>query len=96
MTGLDGTWRVERTGGLLPPLFGVRKVISGARGETSLWCRIGVPFRVDGMALRYLPPFGGFVDLLEPSGDRLSGRATFRGRQFGTFVMTRVRDVERS
>ena len=31
---LDGVWNVERRGGLLPPLVGVRKRIHGDRGET--------------------------------------------------------------
>ena len=33
MASLDGTWRVERTGGLLPP-FGLSKRIEGGRGWT--------------------------------------------------------------
>jgi hypothetical protein len=30
--GLDGEWQVIRTGGLLPPLVGVRKRIEGDHG----------------------------------------------------------------
>jgi hypothetical protein len=32
----------------------------------------------------------GFVDLLERAGDGFTGRATFRGREFGRFAMTRI------
>jgi hypothetical protein len=31
-------------------------------------------------------PFAGFVDLVEPDGDRFRGRATFLGREFGRFL----------
>jgi len=31
---LDGVWAVKRTGGLLPPLVGIRKDIHGTRGKT--------------------------------------------------------------
>lgn len=93
---LDGTWNVERTGGLLPPLLGVRKRISGARGETRIGRFAGVPFRVDGLALRYGGPFVGFVDQLEPDGDGFRGRATFRGREFGRFRMSREELTDQS
>jgi hypothetical protein len=86
MARLDGIWDVRRTGGLLPPLLGVTKRIHGDRGETRVGPLPGVPFRVDGLALRYA---GGFVDLLEPDGDRYRGRATFRGRELGRFELTR-------
>ena len=86
---LQGEWRVERTGGLLPPLVGVRKRIDGDRGETHVFGFVGVPFRVRGLELHYRPPFTGFVDLLEPDGDAFRGRATFRGREFGRFVLRR-------
>jgi len=87
---LDGTWRVERAGGLLPPLVGVRKVIEGDRGWTSLGRLPGVPFRVDGLALRYRPPFSAFVDVLTHDGDGWFGRATVRGREFATFRLRRA------
>jgi hypothetical protein len=35
VSDLDGVWNVERTGGLLPPLLGVRKSIGGATGRTT-------------------------------------------------------------
>ena len=36
MKDLESDWRVRRRGGLLPPIIGVRKRISGARGETRI------------------------------------------------------------
>jgi hypothetical protein len=89
---LDGVWNVRRTGGLLPPLPGVRKRIAGRRGETLIARGLGVPFDVVGLQLRYRAPFAGFVDVLAPQGDGFSGRATVRGREFGRFEMTRVPD----
>jgi len=86
---LDGRWDVVRTGGLLPPLYGVEKRIQGVRGETRFGPLPGVPFSVVGLQLRYRPPLAGFVDVLEPDGDGYRGRATFRGREFGRFVLRR-------
>jgi ferritin-like metal-binding protein YciE len=88
---LDGTWEVRRTGGLLPPLAGVRKHISGSRGETSVGRVAGVPFDVVGLELHYRRPFTGFVDVLSPDGDSFEGRATVFGRELGRFEMTRIR-----
>lgn len=89
--GLDGEWAVERIGGLLPPLVGVRKRIRGAKGETAVGPLPGMPFDVVGLELRYRAPFAAFVDVLAPAaGDAYTGRATFRGRTFGTFRLTRV------
>jgi hypothetical protein len=51
-----------------------------------------MPFDVQGLSLHYRAPFRGFVDVLAPDGDGFSGRATFRGREFGRFAMTRKRD----
>jgi hypothetical protein len=85
--GLDGTWNVKRTGGALPPLFGVTKVIDGARGETRIGRLLGVPFTVEGLSLRYRPPFRAFVDVLQPDAEGYSGRATFLGREYGRFVL---------
>jgi hypothetical protein len=87
---LDGTWNVRRLSGLLPPLAGVRKEIAGGRGETRLGRLPGAPFDVVGLSLRYRPPFRAFVDELEPHGDGYLGRATFRGREFGRFELTRL------
>ena len=88
---LDGSWKVKRIGGALPPLYGVRKEISGTSGATKLGPIALAPFDVVGQALHYRPPFRGFVDLLEPRGEDFRGRATFRGREFGTFELKRVR-----
>jgi hypothetical protein len=90
MTELDGTWEVRRTGGLLPPMLGVRKEIRGGRGRTALGPLPGLPFRVEALELHYERPFAGFVDLLEPAGAGFRGRATFRGREFGRFGMRRA------
>jgi hypothetical protein len=86
---LDGVWNVERRGGLLPPLVGVRKQIQGTRGKTTCGRLPGMPFDVVGLSLHYRAPFRGFVDELEPDGDRYLGRATFRGQVFGRFAMER-------
>jgi ferritin-like metal-binding protein YciE len=90
MSELDGVWDVRRAGGLLPPLTGVRKRIAGTRGTTRVGDLAGVAFDVVGLELHYRAPFNGFVDVLTPDGDGFSGRATFRGREFGRFTMTRV------
>jgi hypothetical protein len=87
---LDGLWDVTRTGGLLPPLVGVRKRIAGDRGATLVGPFGGVPFRVVGLELRYVAPFRGFVDVLEPAEGGFDGRATFRGREFGRFRLTPI------
>ncbi|HKP18681.1 MAG TPA: hypothetical protein VJT84_09385 [Gaiellaceae bacterium] len=90
MGELDGIWSVQRTSGLLPPLVGVRKRIDGSRGTTAVGALPGFPFEVEGTTLRYRAPLAGFVDVLEPeTPDRFRGRATFRGREFGRFTMTR-------
>ena len=87
MTDLDGVWNVKRLSGVLPPLVGVRKRIRGTSGETSIGPLPGVPFDVVGLSLRYRAPFRGFVDELEPDGGGYRGRATFRGCEYGRFVM---------
>jgi ferritin-like metal-binding protein YciE len=88
---LEGTWNVRRTGGLLPPLVGIRKEIRGTSGRTVLPRGIaGVAFDVVGLELRYRPPFDDFVDVLAPHGDTFGGRATFRGREFGRFELTPI------
>jgi hypothetical protein len=88
---LDGVWDVKRVSGLLPPLVGVRKEISGKEGKTKVVLLPGVPFDVVGLSLRYRAPFRGFVDQLDPDGEGFLGRATFRGREFGRFALTRTR-----
>jgi ferritin-like metal-binding protein YciE len=90
VAALDGVWEVERTGGALPPLVGVRKRIRGERGTTVVGPLPGAPFEVRGLELHYRAPFSGFVDVLEPDGrDRYRGRATLRGTVFGHFAMRR-------
>jgi ferritin-like metal-binding protein YciE len=92
MPELDGVWDVSRTGGLLPPLIGVRKEITGSRGETLLpGGLLGAPFDVVGLELHYRRPFTGFIDILAPRGDGFAGRATYRRREFGRFQMTAIR-----
>jgi hypothetical protein len=87
---LDGLWNVKRVSGLLPPMVGVHKRISGTSGETRIGPLLGAPFDVVGFELRYRPPFAGFVDVLQPAGDHYEGHAIFRGRQFGRFSLTRI------
>ena len=84
---LDGEWRVERVGGLLPPLVGVTKRIDGDHGETRLGPLPGAPFDVVGLELRYKAPFFGVVDVLEPAADGYVGHAKVFGREVGTFRM---------
>ena len=47
MAELDGAWSVERTGGFLPPLLGMRKEINGSEGRTILG-RLGGAVRRQG------------------------------------------------
>jgi hypothetical protein len=82
-------WNVERIGGVLPPMKGVRKRIEGNRGVT-LAGPVRMRFEVRGLELRYRAPFAGLVDLLEPDGDGYRGRATFLGREFGRFQLRRA------
>ena len=89
MTELDGVWTVERSGGALPPMVGVRKRIRGTAGET-LAGRLRMPFDVRGNELRYRAPYVGLVDVLEPHGDEWAGRATWFGREFGRFRLRRI------
>ena len=89
MGELDGVWDVQRTGGALPPLVGVTKEIEGTQGRTRVGPIVCLPFDVRDGALHYRGLFAGFVDELEPDGALVRGRATFRGREFATFVMRR-------
>lgn len=93
MPELDGIWEVERTGGALPPLYGVRKRIAGDRGVTKPGRLPAMRFDVvDGRYLRYRVPFSGLVDELEPDGEAFHGRARLWGHELGRFVMRRARD----
>src|SRR5205085_7273296 len=85
---LDGLWDVQRTGGALPPLFGVRKRIHGRSGET-LFGPVPVTFEVRGLELRYRPPLPGLVDVLERDGEGYRGRTRLFGREIGQFDLRR-------
>jgi hypothetical protein len=88
---LDGVWRLERVGGLLPPLHGCVKRIGGDHGTTELGRRVpGMPFDVRGLELHYRGPFAPLVDKLERRNDEYFGRATVFGREFGRFRMRRL------
>ena len=89
MDELDGVWTVERRGGALPPMVGVRKRIDGNRG-TTLAGPVSMPFDVRGLELRYRLPLVGLVDVLEPENGGFRGRATLFGREFGQFRLRRV------
>jgi ferritin-like metal-binding protein YciE len=89
VTELEGLWQVERAGGALPPMVGVRKRIRGAEGET-LAGRVRMAFDVRGNELRYRAPFVGLVDVLEPEDEGLRGRATWFGVEFGRFRLRRI------
>ena len=90
MAPLDGVWKVERLGGFLPPLTGMRKRIHGTRGLT-LVGPVRMSFDVRGDELHYRRPFEGFVDVLEVvDTDNVKGRATFRGREYGQFELRRI------
>jgi ferritin-like metal-binding protein YciE len=94
VSNLDGVWNVERTGGLLPPLLGVRKTIRGTTGRTTLG-PVSAVFDVVGRELRYRSPLAGFVDVLEPSQDGWNGRALFNGREYGRFRLAPVEEEAR-
>jgi hypothetical protein len=96
MDSLEGEWRLERRAGLLPPLGWVRKRIRGDRGETRIGPFPGIPFRVEGLALRYVRPFSAFVDVLVPDGNGFLGCATFLGREYGRFALRRASEDWRS
>ena len=89
MSTLDGLWTVERVGGALPPMAGVRKRIRGAAGATVAG-PVRMAFDVRGMELRYRAPFVGLVDVLEPAGEDWEGRSTLFGREFGRFRLRRI------
>ena len=83
MATLDGTWRVERESGLLPP-FGVGKRVAAGGGWTTLGGVAVAPFRVAGTTLVYR---GWPVrDVLEERPDGTwSGRGYLLGREFCRF-----------
>jgi ferritin-like metal-binding protein YciE len=89
---LDGVWNVERAGGLLPPLLGVRKTIDGATGRTTMG-PLAAAFDVVGHELRYRSPLAGFVDVLEPAQVGWKGRALFRGSEYGRFRLMPAKEA---
>ncbi len=90
MAAFDGVWQVRRVGGLLPPLWGVRKRIDGARGETRLG-PLRMSFDVRGDELHYHSPFKGLVDVLTPVDEgQVNGRSTFHGRELGRFELRKT------
>ena len=95
MRSLEGEWKVERMGGLLPPMIGVRKTICGGAGETRVGPLPVWPFRAkrtfESVDLVYRRPFSTFVDEMrrEPDGSWL-GRMTFLGLELGRFRMTPI------
>jgi ferritin-like metal-binding protein YciE len=90
---LEGDWRVERLGGLLPPMVGVRKRIRGDRGESRIGPLVVWPFRIERRGERvallvYRAPFSGLVDELEAAADgSILGRSVLGGRELGRFRM---------
>ena len=95
MDELTGVWDVERVSGLLPPLLGVRKRIGATSGETTLG-PVRARFDVVGRELRYRAPLTGLVDVLEPHGGAWHGRALLRGREYGRFRLTPVKEERMS
>ncbi len=92
---LEGDWHVERLGGLLPPMVGVRKRIRGESGETRFGPFLGYPFTVERregyVALAYRPPFSGVVDEVRAAPDgSILGRSVLGGRELGRFRMVRI------
>jgi hypothetical protein len=88
MPELDGTWDIRRLSGALPPLYGVRKRITGDHGETVLG-PLTLGFDVVDRELRYRGLFRGLVDVVERSGDRYVGRSLLFGRELGRFELRR-------
>jgi ferritin-like metal-binding protein YciE len=91
---LEGDWRVEHLGGVLPPMVGVRKRIRGEGGETRVGPLVIWHFRIERRderaALVYRAPFSSLVDELEAAADgSILGRSVLAGRELGRFRMVR-------
>lgn len=92
MMPVEGEWRVERMGGLLTPMTGIRKRIHGGSGVTRVGPLPVWSFRCErkewGVELIYHLPFSGLVDELRqgPDGSWL-GRSALLGLEIGTFRM---------
>ena len=85
---------MERFGGFLPPMLGLRKRIRGDRGETRVGALPGWPFRVERrkgrVALVPLPPLSAIVDEVWTGAEgSWPGRSTLGGRELGRFRMIR-------
>jgi ferritin-like metal-binding protein YciE len=94
MDHVEGDWRVERLGGLLPPMVGIWKRIRGDRGETRVGLLPGPSFRVERregrVALVYRPPFSGLVDELWAVEDGSWLGRSLLGGELGWFRMVRI------
>ena len=97
MDELAGVWNVERVSGFLPPLLGMRKrigpLVDGVGHGETLVGPLRARFHVVGSELRYDAPFTDFVDVLEPAGGSWNGRALLRGREYGRFRLTPVKEA---
>ena len=84
---LQGSWKVRRVSGLLPP--GVTKEIRGEHGRTLLFGRHFGAFRIDGPRFVYV--FWPIVDVLEPPApdQPIVGRGTVFGITFCRFRLER-------
>lgn len=89
MAVLEGTWKVEREAGLLPP-FGLSKRIGPASGWTLVAGLPAAYFRIRGTTLEYV---GWPVrDELEPRPDgSWGGRGLLAGREFCRFRLVKPR-----
>jgi ferritin-like metal-binding protein YciE len=95
MAHIEGEWKVERVGGLLPSMVGIRKRIRGDGGETRIGPLPLWPFwseRKEGrVTLVYRRPFSVLVDELRPGPDgSWLGRSTLLGLELGRFRMISV------
>jgi hypothetical protein len=86
---MDGEWRLQRLGGLLPPLRFMRKEIADTHGRTVIG-KLLLHFDVEDNELHYRFPLKGLVDVVEPGpGNRRRGRARLFGCGIGSFLMIR-------
>jgi hypothetical protein len=94
MNSLDGSWRVERERGLLPP-FGLGKRIRGDSGWTTVAGLPAAPFRVAGRTLVYRGwPIRDELELTP--GGTWAGRGIFMGREFCRFRLVPVAEAQPS
>ena len=91
----EGDWDVFRTGGLLPPMWGVWKEVRSGQGQTHFGRLFSLGFRLeqrdDHVALIYSPPREYVVDRLRlENPDFIDGVGTMYGRDYCRFVMKRI------